>query len=155
MFTGSGMSFVAHIVPFAWNKATENLEYTKKMVPALELAIGLNVANQLDELYRLLGSSNKPWNTITVSEDLHKLRKHAMLGLKWQSHVEKEAGKSLITLHVHWMPRNIKMGSSRDTPYTLLEPSVITVEGVQALSSELDHTYDAGDYNCLKPECQT
>jgi len=47
------------------------------------------------------------------------------------------------------------MGSSRDTPYTLLVPSIITVEGVQDLSSELDHTYDAGDYNCLKAECQT
>ncbi|KAF5247267.1 hypothetical protein FANTH_6524 [Fusarium anthophilum] len=110
--TGASNPQVCHIVPFAWSKNEKSVGITKRFVPALELVIDVQPPELLFEamskLQEGVGCTERLWNLVCPSPQLHKWWDHAYFGLMhYGSNDSEEDGFVEIHLQFVWMPRNI------------------------------------------------
>ncbi|KAF5614047.1 uncharacterized protein FTJAE_13803 [Fusarium tjaetaba] len=110
--TGTSDPHVCHIVPFAWSKHEENFEVTKRLMPALQLVIDIQPPElKLEAMGKLqegVGCTDRLWNMVCLSPQLHKWWDHAYFGLKYYGRNDSEE-EGFVEIHLQfvWMPRNI------------------------------------------------
>ncbi|KAF5703871.1 hypothetical protein FMUND_12813 [Fusarium mundagurra] len=110
--TGASDPHVCHIVPFAWSKHEKNFEVTKRLMPALQLVIDIQPPElkreAMGKLQEGVGCTDRLWNLVCLSPQLHEWWDHAYFGLKHYGRTgSAEEGYVEIHLQFMWMPRNI------------------------------------------------
>ncbi|KAF5553406.1 hypothetical protein FNAPI_6770 [Fusarium napiforme] len=110
--TGASNSHVCHIVPFSWFENEHNVGFTNRFVSALELVIDFQSDDlQLEAMSKLregVGCTDRLWNLVCLSPQLHKWWDHAYFGLKYYGRNDSEE-EGFVEIHLQfvWMLRNI------------------------------------------------
>ncbi|KAF5590904.1 uncharacterized protein FSUBG_10633 [Fusarium subglutinans] len=155
--TGASNPQVCHIVPFAWSKHQKNFEVTKRLMPALQLVIDIQPPKlkreAMDKLLLGVGCTDRLWNLVCLSPQLHEWWDHAYFGLMhYGSNDSEEDGFVEIHLQFVWMPRNISQFATKQIALDQqAHPST-------SLSAGLNHHYGGqtmkpcSDLSCN--ECQ-
>ncbi|KAF5703163.1 hypothetical protein FMUND_13130 [Fusarium mundagurra] len=104
--TGASNPQACHVVPFSWSKHEKNLKLTKRFLPSLGLVIdGVEAINKLQGG---VGCTDRLWNMVCLSPQLHKWWGHAYFGLKCYGRDDSvKEGFVDINLQFVWMPRSI------------------------------------------------
>ncbi len=105
ILTGAACPDVCHIVPFALNSNDKNLHDTNRFLRILRL---FAKQGEMDHYKRVLGtelgSSDKAWNMLSISPELHRYWSSACWGLKSKGLTFREASaKWTITLQFQWL----------------------------------------------------
>ncbi|KAF5547765.1 hypothetical protein FMEXI_5091 [Fusarium mexicanum] len=155
--TGASNPQVCHIVPFAWSKHQKNFEVTKRLMPAFQLVIDIQPPKikreAVDKLLQGVGCTDRLWNLVCLSPQLHEWWDHAYFGLMHHvSNDSEEDGFVEIHLQFVWMPRNIPQSATKQIALDQqAHPS-------RSLSAGLNHHYEGqtmkpcSDLSCN--ECQ-
>ncbi|KAG5803895.1 hypothetical protein H9Q74_011284 [Fusarium xylarioides] len=146
---------VCHIVPFAWNQDQEHLEKTRKILGKVDTFVFPRNADAHEtsmEIINGIKSSDKPWNLLCLSPQLHTWWGKAFFGLKYDSATlcEDDPDYSIISLQFVWMPSNVKaMATDQIDLNVQRDPST-------ALGSYLNHRYGQGPLSaCMTRDCAT
>ncbi|KAG5751214.1 hypothetical protein H9Q70_006137 [Fusarium xylarioides] len=138
--TGASNPHVCHIVPFAWSKHEQNLEFTKRLMPALQLVIDIQPPElkreAMGKLQEGVGCTDRLWNLVCLSPQLHKWWDHAYFGLKYYGRNDSEE-EGFVEIHLQfvWMPRNISQFATKQIALDQqAHPST-------SLSASLNHHY--------------
>ncbi|KAF5631687.1 hypothetical protein F52700_6607 [Fusarium sp. NRRL 52700] len=141
--TGLADPQVCHIVPFAWNQSQEHLEKTRKLlrkVDYLFIEKNAEASETIMEIIKGVKSSDKPWNVLCVSPQLHTWWGKAFFGFKYQDAVlcEDDPNYSIISLQFVWMPSNVKAMPTDQIDLKAQRNSST------ALGAHLNHRYGQG-----------
>ncbi|KAF4494886.1 hypothetical protein FAGAP_8983 [Fusarium agapanthi] len=138
--TGASDPHVCHIVPFAWSKHDKNFEVTKRLMPALQLVIDIQPPElkreAMGKLKEGVGCTDRLWNLVCLSPQLHKWWDHAYFGLKYYGRNDSEE-EGFVEIHLQfvWMPRNMSQFATKQVALDQqAHPST-------SLSASLNHHY--------------
>ncbi|KAF5553407.1 hypothetical protein FNAPI_6771 [Fusarium napiforme] len=142
--TGLANPEACHIVPFHWNQDRDHLEKTEKILKNVGYIVFDQQSSAADstheEIIEEVKSSDKPWNLLCLSPQLHTWWSKAYFGFKYYGAVlcEDDPNYSIISLQFVWMPCNIKaMATDQIDLEAQRDPST-------ALGSYLTHRYGDG-----------
>ncbi|KAF5614048.1 uncharacterized protein FTJAE_13804 [Fusarium tjaetaba] len=152
--TGLANPEACHIVPFHWNQDRDHLEKTEKILKNVGFIVfdqQSSAANSTHkEIIEEVKSSDKPWNLLCLSPQLHTWWGRAYFGLKCYGAVlcEDDPNYSIISLQFVWMPSNVKaMATDHIDLRAQRNPST-------ALRAHLTHRYGDGPLSaCTTKNC--
>lgn len=96
---------VCHIIPFALNASVTSLEYVAACVPLASALLGRDASTWFHrQVGTAVGSSDKPWNMLSLSPTLHAWWGKALFGIKCLGITHHDDKTSEVKLQFHWMP---------------------------------------------------
>ncbi|CAH0028910.1 unnamed protein product, partial [Clonostachys rhizophaga] len=105
--TGLGNPQGCHLIPFMWNSTMEHLHTAGTLTGVISMLFGVHDMAALTLLHSCLGASDKIWNMICLSPQLHTWWRKAYFGLKYLRHEDnKETSMSTAELQFVWMPHS-------------------------------------------------
>ncbi|CAG9945573.1 unnamed protein product [Clonostachys rosea f. rosea IK726] len=167
VITGSANPQGCHIIPFTWNSTLQMLETARDVSHVISEFFSPDDLHMLVLLWSNLGSSDRDWNILDLSAQLHIWWGKGYFGLKYLGHEvdQEDPEMSRVELQFVWMPhshfdketKQVNLNETKGNIRSCLEhmfggeppcsphcSRCITINKVQAHKVREHHTIESG-----------